>query len=311
MNARLRVFLLTLCLTSTGIALNARVEAEEAPTAKVSGTALTLGRVTTNPKKHVPGLEALGRYLVARLGDMGITENRVVLARDNEHMIELLRRREVDLVSETPFTALTFEKKVGAEILLREWKKGVSSYHTVFFTRKDSAIQSLQDLVGKTVAFEDPGSTSAYFVPMLTLRRAGLALVDVTARGTDRETDRVNFVFSHSESTSLAWVARGRVDAGVLSNLEWTDPPRAATVFIDQLRIFHETAPVIRSVILARRGLDAGLKLRIKQILVAMDQSAEGRATLKKFAKVKKYDEITGEAKKQLDHVRLLFSELQ
>ena len=164
-NARLRVFLLTLCLTSTGIALNARVEAEEAPTAKVSGTALTLGRVTTNPKKYVPGLEALGRYLVARLGDMGITENRVVLARDNEHMIELLRRREVDLVSETPFTALTFEKKVSAEILLREWKKGVSSYHTVFFTRKDSAIQSLQDLVGKTVAFEDPGSTSAYFVP--------------------------------------------------------------------------------------------------------------------------------------------------
>ncbi len=273
-------------------------------------TTLTLAKVDWTPEKQIAALTVLGRYLVANLGDLGITQERVIIARDNDHMIDLLRAGEVDLVRETPFTALTLQDKAGAEIFVREWRGGVASYHTVFFTRKDSPIRSLSDLVGKTIAFEDPGSTSAYFVPMLTLRREGLSLVDLSAAGGAMSDDAVNFVFAQSEVNIVGWVARGRADAGVLSNLEWMDPEKAPASLRRNLRVFHETPPVLRSLLLVRDGLSPTLKARLKDLLVNMHESAEGRAALT-AVKVTKYDEIMGQAAADLEHVRRLYTEFR
>lgn len=273
-------------------------------------TTLTLAKVSQTPEKQIAALTALGRYLVAGLGDLGLTRERVIIARDNEHMIELLRAGEVDIVRATPFTALTLEEEAGAEIFLREWRKGVASYHTVFFTREDSPIRSLSDLAGKTIAFEDPGSTSAYFVPMLTLRYEGLSLVDLSAAGAAKSDDAVNFVFAESEVNIVGWVARGRADAGVLSNLEWVDPEKAPTSLRRNLRIFHNTPPVLRSVLLVRDGLRPDLKARLKDLLVTMHESDEGRAALA-AVKAARYDELTGEAAADLEHVRNLYAEFR
>ena len=63
-----------------------------------------------------------------------------------------------------------------ADLLLREWKQGVAEYHSVFFTRRDSGINGISDLPGHIMAFEDPGSTSAYLIPRFTLEQNGIAL---------------------------------------------------------------------------------------------------------------------------------------
>jgi phosphonate transport system substrate-binding protein len=225
-------------------------------------------------------------------------------------MIELLRAGEVDIVRATAFTALTLEDEAGAEIFLREWRKGVAFYHTVFFTRKENPIRSLSDLAGKTIAFEDPGSTSAYFVPMLTLRCEGLSLVDLSAAGAAKSDDAVNFVFAESEVNIVGWVVRGRADAGVLSNLEWVDPEKAPASLRHNLRIFHKTPPVLRSVLLVRDGLSPALKARLKDLLVTMHESDEGRAALA-AVKAARYDEIIGEAAADLEHVRNLYTEFR
>jgi len=46
---------------------------------------------------------------------------------------------------------------------LRSWKGGAAEYWSVILTERRSGINSLQDLLGKIIAFEDAGSTSAYF----------------------------------------------------------------------------------------------------------------------------------------------------
>ncbi|MFQ5972489.1 MAG: phosphate/phosphite/phosphonate ABC transporter substrate-binding protein [Alphaproteobacteria bacterium] len=274
-------------------------------------TTLTVARVSGNPRKHIPALDALGHYLASHLGDLGIARHQLVLARDVAHLDELLRNGEADIVSETVFTALQLERSVGAELLLREWKSGVPTYHTVFFTRKDSGISALSDLVGRTIAFEDPGSTSAYFVPMLTLRREGLALFELETEETDPADNAVNYRFAHSETSIAAWVARGRVDAGVLSNLDWSDPERMPIPMKSELEIFYETPGVIRSLLLVRGDLSPALKEGVRNVLTTMHENEEGREVLSKYFKVARFDELTGQARQDLDHAKLLLAELE
>lgn len=127
--------------------------------------AIVLGRVSDNPKKHMAQLQSIADYVASKLVSHGITHGKVVIAKDNRQLINLLKQGRVDWISETPFSATLYEDQSLAEIILLRWKKGVSRYRTIFITRKDSGIEKLEDLVGKKIAFEDPGSTSGFYVP--------------------------------------------------------------------------------------------------------------------------------------------------
>src|SRR5688500_4799924 len=48
--------------------------------------------------------------------------------------------------------------------------------HALIFTRTDGETKRLEDLKGKIIAFEDPESTSGYFLPKLFLTRKGFTL---------------------------------------------------------------------------------------------------------------------------------------
>ncbi|MDW2326182.1 MULTISPECIES: PhnD/SsuA/transferrin family substrate-binding protein [Vibrio] len=41
---------------------------------------------------------------------------------------------------------MTLEKESNSQVLAIRWKKGLQKYHTVFFTNKESGIESLSDL---------------------------------------------------------------------------------------------------------------------------------------------------------------------
>ena len=47
---------------------------------------------------------------------------------------------------------------------------GSLGYYSVMVARKDSGIETLADMEGKTLAFADPNSTSGYVIPELELR---------------------------------------------------------------------------------------------------------------------------------------------
>ncbi|MCW9052104.1 MAG: phosphate/phosphite/phosphonate ABC transporter substrate-binding protein [Motiliproteus sp.] len=111
-----------------------------------TGRTLVIGKISANPKKHYGFLKPIADYAVSRMGDLGYTSARVVMAEDASQMARYLRRGQVDWVTETPFSSVILNRKSGAEYLLRKWKKGVAEYHSVFFVRKDSGIRGLEDL---------------------------------------------------------------------------------------------------------------------------------------------------------------------
>ena len=99
---------------------------------------LVLGRISDDPKAHYEQLKPLLDYVVPRMRDVGITEGRILMARDAQQMTSYLRRGRVDWVTETAGTGMQLQQRAGARPLLLTERGGVSRYHGVFFVRRDS-----------------------------------------------------------------------------------------------------------------------------------------------------------------------------
>ena len=144
-----------------------------APASADDSSVLVLGRISDDPKAHYEQLKPLLDYVVPRMRDVGIKEGRILMARDAQQMTSYLRRGRVDWVTETAGTGMQLQKRAGAKPLLLTERGGVSRYHSVFFVRKDSGIDTLADLQGHSIAFQSTASTSAYIVPAATLAGPG------------------------------------------------------------------------------------------------------------------------------------------
>src|SRR3546814_1395171 len=91
---------------------------------------------------------------------------------------------------------------------------------------RDSNIDSLEDLPGHSIAFQNSASTSAYFVPATELLERGLPM-EILLSPLDRPAaGSVGYLFARSELNISTWVDKRLVDAGVMSNLDWDNPRR-------------------------------------------------------------------------------------
>ena len=267
---------------------------------------LRLGRITDEPEKNVVRLNALGGYLARHLAPHGIVEVDIVITETRAEMAGKLRNGEVDIFSETPFTALALMDEGLAEPLLREWKKGVPQYHSVIFVRTGSGIESLAELKGKKIAFEDSGSTSGYLLPRAAMGAEGLTFEKLDNPRGEAPADKVGYSFANGEINVVAWVNRGLADAGAISNLDWANPQKAPAQFKESLTIIHETPPVIRSLMMVRPSLDPAMKTRLTAILSDMHETEEGRAALEEYFKVSKFDGLDDTTAADLDAIRRL-----
>lgn len=244
---------------------------------------LVLGRISDDPKAHYRQLEPLLDYLVPRMADVGIREGRILMARDEQQMASYLRRGRVDWVTETAAAGVLLQDRAGAEPLVLTERDGVSEYHTVFFARADSGIDSLADLHGRSIAFQRRNSTSAYFAPAAELLAAGHAL-EILLSPTDKpQPPALGYVFARSELNIATWVHKGLVDAGAMSSLDWENPQRVPPAFRDDLRVIGRTAGFPRALELVRPGMDPAVKARLRALLLQAAQDPDAREAMLGF----------------------------
>lgn len=267
---------------------------------------LVIGKVSSNPKKHYPYLKPIADYVAHKMGDLGYVNARVLMAKDNEEMVRFLREGRVDWVTETPFSAMALKKQSGAELLLRKWKKNVAEYHTVFFTRKDSGINSLEDLKGKTIAFQDKGSTSAYFIPAYLLIQNGNSLLEVSNHTEKPDGDHTAYLFAEEEINMSTWVHKGIVDAAAFSNLDWAKGDNTPDFFRKDMTIFFRSKSYPRAIELVRGDLPVKVKRRMEQILLTIHKDPSAEAVLKAYQKTKKFDALTPEILKTLEETETI-----
>ena len=253
---------------------------------------LVIGKVTKNPKKHFKTLKPMVDYVVSKMADLGIKESRVLMARNNEQMISYLKQGKIDWVTETPFSALLYQEKAGAEFLLRKWKKGVPEYHSLIFTRKDSGIHTLADLKGKSITFEDPGSTSGYYIPASILIREGFELALLGSPKEKPAHGKIGYVFSGLEVNTAIWVHKGIVDAGAINNLDWDKTDHLNQALKPDLKIVYKTKNYPRALEIVRKDLDSIVRQRLKKILLAAQNDPAAKEVLQSYQKTKKFDEL-------------------
>jgi len=285
------------------LALSSSVGAQDVPRAQT----LILGKVSGNPKKQFPKLEALAVHLAARLKDKGIEKGGVLIAQSNAEMIALLKDGKVDLVTETPLSALLIQEKSGAEIFLLEWKGGAPTYQSLLFTTKESPVKSLADLRGRKVVFQDPGSTSGFLLPLSMLLRAGLSVVELSSPRETPPANKVGYVFADAEANTLAWVVNGLVDAGTLSNMDLQSFAETQAPVVDKIRVFAESAPFPRSTLMAGPNLDPTLREAVTSVLTGLHETEAGKAVMEEYFKVARFESLTPTTAEEFEEVRTVF----
>jgi phosphonate transport system substrate-binding protein len=249
---------------------------------------LKLGSISTSPVVETRKFWPLASYLARQLQPEGIAEGKVVVAESITAMSAFLQTRQVDLYIDSFFPSLAISRLSGSKLLLRRWKLGKSEYQSVIFTRKDSGIDRVDDLKGKIIAFESSFASSGYFFPKMFLLEKGLRLAPKKP-GTDAvKSDEVSFIFTHSDSQTIFLVSSGAVAAGA------TDDQKYLTLAknVDSLKIMHETSSFPRQIVSHRADLSPKLATRVKETLLKMHQSEEGRQVLQAFEGTTKFEEI-------------------
>lgn len=264
---------------------------------------LVLGRLSDDPRHDYEGLKPLLDYVVARMGDVGIVEGRILMARDAAQMAGYLRRRRVDWVTDTAVTAVEYRRRGVAEAVLAAHRGGVAGYHGVIFTWRGSGINSLADLRGRSIAFQTRSSTTGFVLPAARLLRSGLEL-EVLLSPSDRpHPDNVGYVFADKADNQAVWVQKHIVGAGAFSNLDWENLSRLPSAFRDQMRILYEGDEAPRGLELVARGLAPHVKARLVQVLLEAADDPEARDPLHRYFGVSRFVPIDAAMQRDLDRI--------
>lgn len=252
---------------------------------------LILGLVSDNPKREAAAIRPMVDYAASRMAAVGITAGALFIARDKDDLVDALRRGAVDWVTDTPFPILYFIDRTEAEIIAHRWKSGVAEYHTVFVARRDSGITRLADLRGQKIVFQDPDSSTAYFVPKALLKQHGLPLVELSSPRLHPPPERVGYVFGREETfNQLAWLQRRLVAAAAMSNLDWQAIPAEAKA---ELVVFYASPSFPRGLELVRKTLDPRLKQRLREVLYQAHQDPNAAVALTAYNKTLRFDPLT------------------
>jgi phosphonate transport system substrate-binding protein len=265
---------------------------------------LVLGRISDDPRRHYEQLKPLLDYVVPRMKDVGITEGRVLMARDPQQMMSYLRRGKVDWVTETPGTGLLLADRAGARPLLLTERSGSREYRSVIFTHRDSGITDLSQLRGHTIAFQSPSSTSAYLVPAMALLERDLPMALMISPLDEGGENSVGYVFANTDANLGAWVHKRLVDAGGFSDQDWSSLQRVSEAFRRDLVIIHTTGPVPRAMELVSEDTDPKVAARLKEVLLGAAEDPQARDALRQFFRTTGFYEADAETRRSLDELR-------
>ncbi|RQD69880.1 MAG: phosphate/phosphite/phosphonate ABC transporter substrate-binding protein [Tindallia sp. MSAO_Bac2] len=120
-------------------------------------------------------------------------------------VVEGLGSGQVDFGFIPPLAYVLANQESDAEVVLTSLNRnGEAFYRSQFLVREDSDIEDFQDVIGKTVGFVDPSSTSGYLFP-------GAFLV---TEGIDLERD-IQYIYSGGHDQSLQLLLNGDIDVAV------------------------------------------------------------------------------------------------
>lgn len=274
------------------------------PLLAADGRVLVFGRAQDDAVRAIRDRQEFVDYMAKKLAPVGISGGKILVV-DNLHLLaQAIKENKVDLFHDSPVPTMVLARQTGAVPILRQWKYGEAEYESVILARKSSGIETLTDLEGKVLGFDEPHSTSAHVVPRMLLTEKKIKLVHMTSTG-GAKPKAVGYVFG-SDGSAVNLMITGRVDAAATSLREFNE---LRPEIRDLLRIVGKTISVPRQLIGVRKDLDPKLVKALREVLLGMDSDPEGQQVLRRQQKSTKIDEIPVAAMQQLRSIeKFVFS---
>jgi len=281
---------IALSVASLLLTMGLKAEAQTKQTA--STKTLTLGVVFQDPRQPLEEhFRPLVEYAARKLTPMGETKGMVVVAPTPGQMMKLLEEKRVDFYMESPYPTYLINRLGAAKLLLRRWKGGMAEYRSLIFTSKESGIARLEDLRGKIIAFEDPGSTSGYFLPKLFLLKKGFSVVEKPSIGANVSDREIGYIFADTYKNIASLVLQNKVAAGAFSNDDYASVDDTSKASIS---ILGESEPMPRHLVSVRKDLPDPVAKRLKEVLLGMHQDEEAQKILRQIDNTTKFDPLPG-----------------
>lgn len=239
---------------------------------------LKLAFLPTRSQIHI--FKTAGPLISALQKESGI-QLKVIGSTDVGDTIEKLKKNEIDIVELGPFAYISAEREVPIQLVARKIGTNGESYESLIIVKKDSGIQNLQDLKGKSISFTHRKSTSGYLYPLLALKNAELKLSDF---------NEIKYV--KRNPNSLIAVYNGQVDAGALASSHFRNQGGAN---IDKLKIIWKSEPLYHAVFVARAGISDDIIRRIREAMFKITNSPNAKqifadSTIRGFTSVQRSD---------------------
>jgi phosphonate transport system substrate-binding protein len=136
-----------------------------------------------------------------------------------------------------------------------------ATFTSRFIVPIDSPAKTLADLKGKTFAFGAPSSTSGSLMPRYYLLKAGI----------DPERDFKSVAFSGAHDATVAFVAAGRAEAGVLNASVMDKLVESHNANAAKVRVLAVTPPYYDYNWTVRPGLDPAITKKLTDAFLALD----------------------------------------
>jgi ABC-type phosphate/phosphonate transport system substrate-binding protein len=267
---------------------------------------LVFGRVQDNPVRAIRDRQEFIDYIAKKLAPLGFTGGRILVVEKLGQLARAVDEGKVDFFHDSVAATVVMSKWSGTIPILRQWKYNEAEYYSVIMVKKDSGIDSLSDLKGKLIAFDEPSSTSAHILPRMLLAEKRLKLVLLAEPG-PVESDKVGYIHSTDDNAPNLLVT-GRVDAAATSHREFQ---ALRPEIRDTIKIIARSMSVARQIISVRKNLDPKIVAALKELLINMDKNPEGQAVLKRQQGTTNIDAIPSSSIQQMKGIeKFIFSSL-
>lgn len=209
-----------------------------------------------DPERLEPAYQALASALSEKLDcevEVSITEDYAaeVLAMENDQL-------EIAQFGPLGFVFANERADATAMVSFGDAEGKPTTYTGGIWVPKDSAVKSIEDLEGKTLALGSPGSTSGDALPMSAIIDAGLE-------------EKVTADYAGGHPEALLALVNGTVDAAQINSQTLATATAAGTFDQSQFRQIWKSEEIPNDPITVRGNLPKEFQTAVKDALLSLD----------------------------------------
>jgi phosphonate transport system substrate-binding protein len=186
----------------------------------------------------------------------------------------LMRDNEIEAAFVCSGAYVDGHAQFGMQALVVPVVDGKTVYYSYIIVPKDSKAASLADLRGRRFAFTDHMSNTGKLAPTYMVRQLGANINSFFS----------SYIFTRSHDRSIDMVAHGLVDGAAVDSLIWGYISRKHPEITARTKIIGRSKPYGMPPFVVSREIDQGLKTKLRDILLNLDQNPTGRDILRQLA---------------------------